>query len=45
MEQPSQEECHGVTHRVSLGSELAKVNSEAFNLALSRDEFDADTFD
>jgi hypothetical protein len=29
---------------VSLGSELAKMNSESLNLALVRDEFDADTF-
>jgi hypothetical protein len=30
---------------VSLGSELAKTNSESLNLALVSDEFDADTFD
>jgi hypothetical protein len=28
VEQPSQEEWQGVTHRVSLASELAKINSE-----------------
>jgi hypothetical protein len=45
VDQPSQEECQGVTHRVSLTSELAKINSKSLNLALVRDEFDADTFD
>jgi hypothetical protein len=45
VEQLSQEECQGVTHRVSLGSELVKMNHESLNLALVRDEFDADTFD
>jgi hypothetical protein len=45
VEQLSQEECHGVTHRVSLASELAKINSEALNLAVVRYEFDTDTFD
>jgi hypothetical protein len=45
MEVPSQEECQGVTHNVSLGSELAKVNSETLNLSLVRDEFDANMFD
>jgi hypothetical protein len=44
VEQPSQEEWHGVTHRVSLTSELAKTNSEHLNLAVVTDEFDADTF-
>jgi hypothetical protein len=44
-EQTSQEEWQGVTHRVSLGSELAKTNSEALNLALITDEFDTNTFD
>jgi hypothetical protein len=44
VEQPSQEEWQGVTHRVSLGSELAKTISEALNLAVVIDEFDADTF-
>jgi hypothetical protein len=43
VEVPSQEECQCVTHRVSLGSELAKTNSESLNLALVRDGFDADT--
>jgi hypothetical protein len=43
--QSSQEECQGVTHRISLTSELAKTNSEPLNLALVRDEFDADTLD
>jgi hypothetical protein len=28
VEQASQEELHGATHRVSLGSELVKTNSE-----------------
>jgi hypothetical protein len=45
VEVPSQEECQGVTHMVSLGSKLAKMNSESLNIALVRDEFDADTFD
>jgi hypothetical protein len=45
IEQPSQEELQGVTHTISLSSELAKTNSEALNLAVVTDEFDADTFD
>jgi hypothetical protein len=45
VEQSSQEECQGVTHRISLTSELAKTNSESLNLTLVRDEFDADTLD
>jgi hypothetical protein len=45
MEVPRKEECQGVTHRVSLDSELAKTNSESLNFALARDEFDVDTFD
>jgi hypothetical protein len=45
VEQVSQEELHGATHRVSLGSELAKTNYEALNLALVTDEFDDETFD
>jgi hypothetical protein len=45
VEQPTQEECQGATHRVSLGSELAKTNSEALNLAVVTDKFDTDTFD
>jgi hypothetical protein len=36
---------HGATHRVSLGSELAKTNSEALNLAIVTDEFDDEIFD
>jgi hypothetical protein len=44
VEQPSQEEWHGVTHRVSLASELAKTNSDALNLVVVTDDFDADTF-
>jgi hypothetical protein len=44
VEQPIQEEWHGVTHRVSLGSELAKINSKALNLTVVSDEFHADTF-
>jgi hypothetical protein len=44
VEQPSQEEWQGVTHKVSLGSELAKTNSEALNLVVVTDEFDVDTF-
>jgi hypothetical protein len=35
----------GVTHRVSLTSELAKINSEALNLTMVIDEFDANIFD
>jgi hypothetical protein len=45
VEQASQEELHGATHRVSLGSELAKTNYEALNLAVVTDEFDDKTFD
>jgi maltodextrin utilization protein YvdJ len=45
VEELRQEEWEGVTHRVSLASELAKTNSESLNLAVVRDEFDADTFD
>jgi hypothetical protein len=45
IEQPSQEELQGVTHSVSLASELAKINSEALNLAVVTDEFDTDMFD
>jgi hypothetical protein len=45
VEVPSQEQCQGATHMVSLGSELVKTNSESLNLALVRDEFDADTLD
>jgi hypothetical protein len=44
VEQVSQEEWQGVTHRVNLGSELVKINSEALNLAVVTDEFDANTF-
>jgi hypothetical protein len=44
VEHPSQEEWQGVTHRVSLASELVKTNSEALNLVVVTDEFDADTF-
>jgi hypothetical protein len=40
----TQEEWEGVTHRVSLASELAKTNSKAVNLAVVTDEFDTDTF-
>jgi hypothetical protein len=45
VEQASQEEFHGATHRVSLGSKLAKTNSEPLNLAVVTDEFDDETFD
>jgi hypothetical protein len=45
IEQPSQEELQGITHTVSLASELAKTNSEALNLAVVTDEFDTDMFD
>jgi hypothetical protein len=45
IEQPSQEELQGVTHTISLASELAKTNSEAMNLAVVTNEFDTDTFD
>jgi hypothetical protein len=44
IEQPNQEELQGVTHTISLASELAKTNSEALNLAVVTDEFDVDTF-
>jgi hypothetical protein len=45
VEQPSQEEWLGVTHRVSMGSELVKMNSESLNLTLVTDEFNADMLD
>jgi hypothetical protein len=45
VDQRSQEECQGVTHRVSLASELAKINSKSLNLALVRDESDANMLD
>jgi hypothetical protein len=44
VDDPTQEEWQGVTHRVSLASELVKTNSETLNLAVVTDEFDADTF-
>jgi hypothetical protein len=44
VEQVSQEEWHGATHRVSLGSELMKTNSETLNLVVVIDEFDNKTF-
>jgi hypothetical protein len=44
VEQPSQKEWRGVTHRVSLASELAKTNSKTLNLAVITYDFDADTF-
>jgi hypothetical protein len=34
------EELHGATHRVSMGSELVKINYEALNLTVVTDEFD-----
>jgi hypothetical protein len=45
VEQSSQEESQGVTHRLSLGNELTKTNSESLNLAVITDEFDVDTYD
>jgi hypothetical protein len=45
IEQPSQEELQGVTHTISLASELEKTNSEALNLTVVTDEFDIDMFD
>jgi hypothetical protein len=45
VDQSSQEECYGVTHRVSLASKLVKTNPESLNIALVRDEFDTDTLD
>jgi hypothetical protein len=44
VEQLTQEEWWGVIHRVSLASELAKINFEALNLVVVIDDFDADTF-
>jgi hypothetical protein len=38
-------ELQGVTHMVSLASELVKINFEALNLVVVTDEFDTDTFD
>jgi hypothetical protein len=45
IEQPSQEELQDVTPTVSLASELAKINSEALNIAVVTNEFNGDTFD
>jgi hypothetical protein len=45
VQQVSQEEWQGATHRVSLGSELAKINSEALNHAVVTDDFDNEMFD
>jgi hypothetical protein len=45
VEQASQEELHGATHRASLGSELVKTKFEALNLVVVTDEFDDETFD
>jgi hypothetical protein len=45
MEQLTHEEWQGVTHRVSVGSELVKTNSEALNHVVVTDEFDIDMFD
>jgi hypothetical protein len=45
VEQASQEELHGATHRVSLGSELVKTKFEALNLVVVTYEFDDETFD
>jgi hypothetical protein len=45
IEQPSEDELQGVTHTVSLASELVKTNSEALNLVVVTDEFGTDTFD
>jgi hypothetical protein len=44
VEQLSEDEWQGFTHRVILGSELMKINSEALNLVVVTDEFDDDTF-
>jgi hypothetical protein len=45
VQQVSQEEWQGATHRVSLGSELVKTNFKALNLVVVTDEFDDETFD
>jgi hypothetical protein len=45
IEQPNQEELQGVTHTVSLASELVKINSEALNLPVVTDKFDTNTLD
>jgi hypothetical protein len=45
MEQPTQKEWQGGTHRVSLGSKWEKTNFEALNLAVVTDEFNVDMFD
>jgi hypothetical protein len=45
VEQPTQEQWQGGTHRVILGSELVKTNSIVLKLAMVIDEFDADMFD
>jgi hypothetical protein len=41
VEQLSQEEVQNVNQRLSLGSEMAKANSDFHDLALATDEFDA----
>jgi hypothetical protein len=45
VEQPNQVECQHITHRVSLGSEMAKANPKSHNLALASDKFDVDMLD
>jgi hypothetical protein len=45
LEQPSQDECHNVAHRVSLGSEMDKAHPEFHNLALASNEFDVNILD
>jgi hypothetical protein len=44
VEQQSQEEWQGVTHRFSLASELAETHFETLNLAVVTDDFDANRF-
>jgi hypothetical protein len=45
LEQLSQDECHNVTHRVSLGREMAKSHLEFRNLVLANNEFDVNILD
>jgi hypothetical protein len=45
VEQVSQDELYGATHRISLESELAKTNYEALNLTVITNKFDDETFD
>jgi hypothetical protein len=45
LEQSSQDECHNITHRVNLCSEMAKSHPKFHNLALANDEVDVNILD